>query len=183
VTVRAIAEREFTNNMERVKDALRKSPGQIHIQYDGWKSGKRHALYGIICVFRDSNNRPQKCVLGLPELTERHTGENIAGQIIKIIREYEISDKLGYFTLDNAGNNKTSMGELGLEFGFDWEKRWVRCVGHVVNIVVKQMLYGKNPDAFEKEVFEGLHTAAKEHGVWMRRGSVRKWHNFAVVGG
>ncbi|RKK07622.1 hypothetical protein BFJ65_g17827 [Fusarium oxysporum f. sp. cepae] len=180
VTVRAIAEREFTNNMERVKDALRKSPGQIHIQYDGWKSGNRHALYGITCVFRDSNNRPQKCVLGLPELTERHTGENIAGQIIEIIREYEISDKLGYFTLDNAGNNKTSMGELGLEFGFDWEKRWVRCVGHVVNIVVKQMLYGKNPDAFEKEVFEGLHTAAKEHEVWRRRGSVGKWHNFAL---
>ncbi|KAJ0129434.1 Fluconazole resistance protein 1, partial [Fusarium oxysporum f. sp. albedinis] len=180
VTVRAIAEREFTNNMERVKDALRKSPGQIHIQYDGWKSGNRHALYGITCVFRDSNNRPQKCVLGLPELTERHTGENIAGQIIEIIREYDISDKLGYFTLDNAGNNKTSMGELGLEFGFDWEKRWVRCVGHVVNIVVKQLLYGKNPDAFEKEVFEGLHTAAKEHEVWRRRGSVGKWHNFAV---
>ncbi|KAF6527938.1 hypothetical protein HZS61_008243 [Fusarium oxysporum f. sp. conglutinans] len=180
VTVRAIAEREFTNNMERVKDALRKSPGQIHIQYDGWKSGNRHALYGITCVFRDPNNRPQKCVLGLPELTDRHTGENIAGQIIEIIREYEISDKLGYFTLDNASNNTTSMGELGLEFGFDWEKRWVRCVGHVVNIVVKQMLYGKNPDAFEKEVFEGLHTAAKEHEVWRRRGSVGKWHNFAV---
>ncbi|KAF5227806.1 hypothetical protein FANTH_14671, partial [Fusarium anthophilum] len=128
--------------MERVKDALRKSPGQIHFQYDGWKSGNRHALYGITCVFRDSNNRPQKCVLGLPELTERHTGENIAGQIIDIIREYEFSDKLGYFTLDNAGNNRTSMGELGLEFGFDWEKRWVRCIGHVVNIVVKQMLEG-----------------------------------------
>jgi hypothetical protein len=27
------------------------------------------------------------------------------------------------------------------------------------------MLYGKNPDAFEK-VFEGLYTAAKEHEVW-----------------
>ncbi|KAM5529795.1 hAT family dimerization domain protein [Fusarium oxysporum f. sp. phaseoli] len=161
VTVRAIAEREFTNNIERIKDALQKSPGQIHIQYDGWKSGNRHALYGITCVFRDSNNRPQKYILGLPELTERHTGENIAGQIIEIIREYEISNKLGYFTLDNAGNNKISMGELGLEFGFDWEKRW-------------------NPDAFEKEVFEGLHTAAKEHEVWRRRVSVGKWHNFAV---
>ncbi|KAK8076815.1 hypothetical protein PG996_002985 [Apiospora saccharicola] len=167
--------------MERVKDALRKSPGQIHIQYDGWKSGNRYALYGITYIFRDSNNRPQKCVLGLPELIERHTGENIAGQIIEIIREYEISDKLGYFILDNAGNNKTSMGELGLEFGFDWEKRWVRYVSHVVNIVVKQMLYGKNPDAFEKEVFEGLHTVAKEHEVWRRRGSVGKWYNFAVL--
>jgi hypothetical protein len=50
-------------------------------------------------------------------------------------------------------------------------------------MVVKQMLYGKNPDAFEKEVFEGLHTGAKEHEVWRRRGSVGKWHNFAVVGG
>ncbi|KAM5359658.1 hypothetical protein ACJA88_015072 [Fusarium oxysporum] len=83
--------------------------------------------------------------------------------------------------MGNAGNNKTSMGEIGLEFGFGWEKRWVRCVGNVVNIVVKQMLCGKNPDAFEKEVFEGLHMAAKEHEVWRRRGSVGKWHNFAVA--
>jgi hypothetical protein len=183
MTVRAIAEREFNSNKERVKEVLRKSPGQIHIQYDGWKSGNRHALYGITCVFRDSNNRPQKCVLGLPELTERHTGENIAGQIIEIIQEFEIEDKLGYFTLDNAGNNKTSMEDLGLEFGFDWEKRWVRCIGHVVNIVVKHMLFGKSPDAFEKEVFEGIHTAAKELEVWRKRGSVGKWHNFAVVSG
>jgi hypothetical protein len=133
-------------------------------------------------VFRDSDDRPKKCVLGLPELTERHTGENIAGQIIEIIQEYEIGDKIGYFTLDNAGNINTSMEELALEFGFDWKKRWVRCISHVVNIVVKQMLYGKNPDAFEKEVFEGLHTAANEHEVWRMRGSVGKWHNFAVWG-
>ncbi|KAG7420469.1 hypothetical protein Forpi1262_v009353 [Fusarium oxysporum f. sp. raphani] len=76
VTVRAIAEREFTNNIERIKDALQKSPGQIHI--------------------------------------------------------------------------------------------------HETDAVCK------NPDAFEKEVFEGLHTAAKEHEVWRRRVSVGKWHNFAV---
>ncbi|KAJ0130331.1 Uncharacterized protein HZ326_26566 [Fusarium oxysporum f. sp. albedinis] len=144
VTMHAIAEREFTNNIER-------------------KSNNQHALYGITYVFRDSNNQPQKCILGLPKLTERHIGENITGHIIKIIREYEISNKLRYFILDNAGNNKTSIGELGLEFGFDWEKRWVCCVSHVVNIVVKQILYGKNLDAFEKEVFKGLHTAAKEH--------------------
>ena len=122
-TVREVAEREFNNNKEKVKEALRKSPGQIYIQYDGWKSGNRHALYGITCVFRDSNNRPQKLVLGLPELTERHTGENIAAQIIEIIKEFEIGDKLGYFTLDNASNNKMSMEELGLEFQFDFEKR------------------------------------------------------------
>jgi hypothetical protein len=45
------------------------------------------------------------------------------------------------------------------------------------------MLFGKNPDAFEKEVFEGVHTAAKEHEIWRKRGPVGKWHNFAVVSG
>ena len=102
---------------------LQNSLGQIYIQYDGWKSGNRHALYGITYVFRDSNNRPQKCVLSLPELIERHIGENIAGQIIEIIQEFEINNKLGYFTLDNASNNKTSIEDLGLEFGFHWEKQ------------------------------------------------------------
>ena len=48
------------------------------------------------------------------------------------------------------------------------------------NIVVKHMLFGKSPDAFEKEIFEGVHTA-KEHEVWRKRGAVGKWHNIAVV--
>ena len=43
------------------------------------------------------------------------------------------------------------------------------------------MLFGKNPDAFEKEIFEGVHTAVMEHEVWRKQGSVGKWHNFAVV--
>ena len=68
--VYAIAEREFNNNKERVKEILQKSPGQIHIQYDDWKSDNHHVLYGITCVFRDFNNRLQKYILDLFELTK-----------------------------------------------------------------------------------------------------------------
>jgi hypothetical protein len=181
VTVRAIAMREFDANKLAIRETLRKSPGQIHIQFDGWRSGNRHALYGVTCVFRSLDNRPRKCVLGLPELLARHTGENIAMEILCIIREFESVDKMGYFTLDNASNNKTTMEELGRELGFDWKKRWVRCIGHVVNIVVKHMLFGQDPDAFEKQIYDGQLTAAKEHERWRKRGPVGKWHNFAVV--
>ncbi|KAG6989603.1 putative AC9 transposase [Fusarium oxysporum f. sp. conglutinans] len=181
VTVRAIAEREFNANKSAVRETLRKSPGQIHIQFDGWRSGNRHALYGVTCIFRDLDNRPRKCVLGLPELLGRHTGENIAEQILDIVREFEIGDKLGYFTLDNASNNKTTMEELGHELGFDWKKRWVRCIGHVVNIVVKHMLFGQDPNAFEQQIYDGQLTAAREHEQWSKRGPVGKWHNFAVL--
>ena len=45
------------------------------------------------------------------------------------------------------------------------------------------MLFGKSPNAFKKEVFEGMHMAAKEHKIWRKQGSVGKWHNIAVVSG
>ncbi|KAG7409390.1 hypothetical protein Forpe1208_v010865 [Fusarium oxysporum f. sp. rapae] len=163
VTVRAIPEREFNANRLAVREALRKRPGQIHIQFDEWRSGNRHALYGVTCIFRNLDNRPQKCVLGLPELLDRHTGEKTAEQILDIVGEFEIRDKLGYFTLDNASNNKTTMEELGRALGFDWKKRWVRCIGHVVNRVVKHMLFGQNPHAFEQQIYDGQFTAAGEH--------------------
>ena len=91
--------------------------------------------------------------------------DNIAEQIIEIIQEFEIDDKLDYFTLDNAGNNKTSMKNIGFEFEFNWKKRWIRCIGHVVNIVVKHMLFGKNPDAFEKKIFEDVHIMIMKHEI------------------
>ncbi|KAJ0139617.1 hypothetical protein HZ326_17455 [Fusarium oxysporum f. sp. albedinis] len=161
VAVRAIAKREFNANKLAVREALRKSPGQIHIQFDGWRSGTRHALYGVTCIFRNLDNRPQKSVLGLLELLDRHIGENIAEQVLNI-------------------NNKITMEELGRELGFDWKKRWVRCIGHVVNRVVKHMLFGQDPDAFEQQIYDGQFTAAREHEQWRKRGPVGKWHNFAV---
>ncbi|KAJ3542075.1 hypothetical protein NM208_g2341 [Fusarium decemcellulare] len=153
----------------------------IDIQFDGWRSGNRHALYGVTCIFRNLDNTPQKCVLGLPELLDRHTGENIPEQILDIGQEFEIGDKLGYFTLDNASNNKATMEELGRELGFDWKKRWVRCIGHVVNRVVKHMLFGQDPDAFEQQIYDGQFTATREHEQWRKKGPVGKWHNFAVA--
>jgi hypothetical protein len=33
-------------------------------------------------------------VLGIPELVERHTGENIAAEILEIIRSFSIEDKV-----------------------------------------------------------------------------------------
>ena len=121
-TIYKVTEQEFNNNKEKVKEALQKSPGQIYIQYNSWKSGNRHALYSITCVFWDSNNRPQKLILGLPELIEQHIGKNIVAQIIEIIKEFEISNKLGYFTLDNTSNNKMLIEELRLEFQFNFKK-------------------------------------------------------------
>ena len=38
---------EFESNKDTVVQALRRSPGLIHIAFDGWRSRNEHALFGI----------------------------------------------------------------------------------------------------------------------------------------
>ncbi|KAM4064025.1 restless-like transposase [Hirsutella rhossiliensis] len=142
----------YTRYKTCVIDNLKSTPGQIHIAFDGWRSRNRHALYGIICFYIDKDGVPSKLVLGMPELKISHSGENIAAQILEILESYEILDKVGYITLDNAGNMDTATEEIAEALGFDPKKRRVRCFGHVLNLVVKALLFGHKADAFEAEI-------------------------------
>jgi len=163
-----------------VKKALRQCPGQIHLAFDGARTRNRHALFGITAAYRDVNNNPQKVVLGAPEVVDRHTGDNIAAEIIDVIRTYGIEDKVGYFTLDNATNNDAAMEAIGKELGFSALERRVRCIGHVINLVVKALLFGPDAEAFEDTVVEGELLARACHVAWMKKGPVGKAHNFVV---
>ncbi|KAM4061650.1 restless-like transposase [Hirsutella rhossiliensis] len=122
-TVRRLAIQRFEKHKTRVKEILKAAPGQIHIAFDGSRSRNRHTLYGITAVSRNVKNEPQKIVLGLPELINRHTGENIAAEVLDVIRSFGIEHKLGYFTLDNAGNNDTAMEIIGRSLDFNHIQR------------------------------------------------------------
>ena len=37
-----------------------------------------------LVFFRDGQGRPLKVTIGVPELADRHTGENIAGEVYKV---------------------------------------------------------------------------------------------------
>jgi hypothetical protein len=64
------------------------------------------------------------------------------------VKEYNIVDNLGYFMMDNATNNDRSLEELNKRiqenrgFGFDPIERRLRCFGHIMNLAVKDLLYG-----------------------------------------
>ncbi|KAJ3454555.1 hypothetical protein MRS44_013155 [Fusarium solani] len=156
---------------------LEKVPGQIHIAFDGWRSRNRHALYGIVCFYIDNNGAPSKLVLGLPELKISHSGENIAAQILEILESYEILDRVGYITLDNAANMDTAAEEIAEALGLDPKKRRVRCFGHVLNLVVKVLLFGHKAEAFEAEVDGEPGFDAIQHEIWRKKGPVGKLHN------
>ncbi|OAA63224.1 transposase [Akanthomyces lecanii RCEF 1005] len=161
----------------QIVDHLRNIPGQIHIAFDGWRSRNRHALYGIVCFYVDNNGAPSKLVLGLPELKMSHSGENIAAQVLEILESYEILDKLGYITLDNAANMDSAAEEIAKTRGLDPSKRRIRCFGHVLNLVVKALLFGHKAEAFEADVDGEPGFDAAQHEIWRKKGPIGKLHN------
>ena len=71
-------------------------------------------MVGIIGhYFADSGDLCQS-VLALRELDGQHTGENQSQLIMKVIEEYGIASKVGYFMMDNAENNETMIRSLSL---------------------------------------------------------------------
>ncbi|KAJ0134726.1 Fumarylacetoacetase [Fusarium oxysporum f. sp. albedinis] len=146
------------------------------------RSRNKHALYGVACFFRNEDGKARKLILGVPELTVRHFGANIGHEIIEILESYEISEeKIGYFTLDNAQNNDTAMDTIGERFKFHGKERRGRCFGHVINLVVKAILFGKDADAFESRLGHGDLLATAELELWRKRGPVGKLHNLVVA--
>ncbi|KAM4061736.1 restless-like transposase [Hirsutella rhossiliensis] len=149
-TIRTKLFQEYHQYKHIVIKELRERPGQIHLAFDGWRSPNRYALNGIAAFYLSKEKRPQKIILGLPELRESHTGENIASQVAEVIESFEIQDKIG-------------------------KQRRVRCFGHIINLVAKALLFGKDNEVFKSE--ERLDLDLARHDLWRKRGPIGKLHN------
>jgi hypothetical protein len=105
----------------------------------------------------------------MPEAS-RHYGHIIARNILDIIHGFQIADKIGYFTLNNAKNNTTIMDTIGHELGFYGRSRRGRCIGHVVNLAVKGLLFGNSSDAFEEQ-FNGSNPLTSRISAMAKKGA------------
>ena len=80
-----------------------------------------------------------------------HTSVNIAEEVIKIIKDFSISNQLGYFILNNALNNNTAIKAIVEAFRFDPIKHRFHCLGYIINLIAYYLLFGFDPDLFKIE--------------------------------
>jgi hypothetical protein len=133
-----------------------------------------------MCFFRDSNNKLCKLLLGIPELGE-HFSKTIGSETVAVLRAFGIPpEKIGYFTLDNAENNTTAMVAIGEKLGFDGRHRRGRCIGHIINLAAKALLFGNDPDAFEEQLDGTSPLNYADYQLWRTQGPVGKLHNLVV---
>lgn len=115
-------------------------------------------------------------LLALPRQKGKHSGYNLSETVSDIIAEYSLQDKLGYFTTDNAPSNETCLRYIGDEHSFDYKPKWLRCSGHVFNLVGQAALLGHDSDAFSREL-ENVTLEELELATWRKKGPIGKLHN------
>jgi hAT family C-terminal dimerisation region len=177
-SIRSRIVNEFNTYKAHVIETLLRSPSQVHIAFDGWTSRNRHSFFSINAFFLDEETfQPRKVVLGLPNLTMAHTGENIAEAVAEILDDFELvaHKKVGCLILDNASNNDRAVDALGHKFR--WQNplgRRIRCFGHILHLVAKALLSINDGDAFEEDL------DPDDFSEWIKRGPVGRLHNLVV---
>jgi hypothetical protein len=95
-----------------LKGSLSKARSMVHFSADTWTSPNRRSFIAICAHWVDENYRLRKALLGLPECKVEHTGSNLASLIFSYIKDFELTQSLGYFTGDNARNNDTCLTSI-----------------------------------------------------------------------
>ena len=135
-----------------IKAKLAKARSKIHISFDGWTAPNRRAFIGIVAHWLDEDLKKQDLLIGLRRIKGSHSGENIAEAILPVLRSFQLGSNLGFFIADNAGQNDTAIQAILRDLDPDIkdpESRRVRCFAHIINLVVKAFLFGKDVKSLE----------------------------------
>ena len=104
---------------ETLKGALTK----ISLSFDLWTSNNKLAVLGLCAHFINIDGQPVTLLLALLRQKGRHTGLAIADSVSAIISEYNLTNKIGWFTTNNASANQRCMDALASEYRFDCKER------------------------------------------------------------
>ncbi|KFY06907.1 hypothetical protein V491_08569, partial [Pseudogymnoascus sp. VKM F-3775] len=145
------------------------------------------ALLGIIAHYFAEDGQLRESVLALRELEGRHTGANQSQLILKVIDEFGIASKVGYFIMDNAENNDTMIQSLSAAL----EERYIpynakqyrlHCNGHIINLTAQAFLFSTEDKALLEinNLSSSYIPTQLEMETWRRKGPLGKLHNIVV---
>jgi hypothetical protein len=83
--------------------------------------------------------------------------------------------------MDNATSNDTAMSALAARIpGIDLKESRLRCFGHVVNLIVKTLLYGSKSSTLQQELGAAAGDDEASFKIWREQGSIGRLHNIVT---
>jgi hypothetical protein len=147
---------------------------KVHLSFDGWSiKGGKSAFCGLVAHYVNARGKLCDLPIALPQLSGAHTGERIATTIIRTLDTFKVTNSsIGYFPLDNATNNDTTVTALADNYNFFSPDRRLRCACHSLNLVGQTMIFGTDKEAYNND--------ASQHGLEEKY--LRKWREKGPIG-
>ncbi|KAG7408600.1 putative AC9 transposase [Fusarium oxysporum f. sp. rapae] len=152
----------FEARKERLRQDMLDSRSSISLSFGLWTS-PNYAVLGVAAHFINKSGLRRTAVLALREVEGEQSGENIADVLLQVIKDYKITDRVGYFMSDNASANDVCVDFVPRAVyprmsDKQRKRRRLRCFGHVVNLCAQAFLIGKDAE----NVCKGLDAAYRE---------------------
>ncbi|KAM3519814.1 hypothetical protein MY4038_009658 [Beauveria bassiana] len=142
----------FDSRRQVIFSLVKNSKSAVHLSFGLWTASNAFNYLGIVGHFVDVKDEKRDVLLGLPRLVGPHSGENMTTYVKGVTEQYELRSKPGYFMLDNAESNDTCLETLAKWFPMDVRRRCLRCVGHLINLIVRAVIFSSNVAAFEAQL-------------------------------
>jgi len=137
----------YNYKKDELKRRLHSFASKFSVTCDVWTSKNQMSFFGITLHYIDNDWNVQNGLLAFKFLEEEHDGKSLAGAMLSVLDDFEITSRLLGVTVDNASNNTTMMREMQAVFdlrhpeaGFSagWNK--MECLAHVVNLAAGEIL-------------------------------------------
>jgi len=159
--VKKAIERDLERCQTALQETFENLDSGVAVSLDAWTSPNQIAFLAVIAHYITESFDYQETLLDFKEIQGSHTAENLSETVISILRSYGLESKLFTITGDNASNNEAMLGlvcsffiDLNGSFTFekisnalpssntyfDEEFSFIRCLAHVTNLVVKDIL-------------------------------------------
>ncbi|CAG9840680.1 unnamed protein product [Diabrotica balteata] len=153
---------KYDQKKEKLKALLTKT-NAITLTTDSWTAQHSHTSYiGYTAHFITDEWILYSCLLRIHQYDESHTAEHLKEELINVVNEWEIFNKVFAVTSDNAPNVKAAIRLT------DWGH--IICFAHNINLVVQSGLALSNIAPLRKKVktiVEYFHRSTKANNKLM----------------
>jgi hypothetical protein len=178
-TIPHLIEASFHLHQVAVKAIITAALTLIHFSIDVWSSPGQKSYLAVIAHFIDSNQIRRNALIALRLLHAGHTGEAMADIVQQVFKEYELGDRIGWFTLDNVPSNDVMLRALArIHTQIHPVKSRLRCNGHIINLSIQDFLFRKGRVAAAEA---GRQIAAAEHEHQIEEFQAEHQREFATL--
>jgi hypothetical protein len=130
----------------------------------------------VVTYYLDASYTLRAILLLLPAIKGAYTAANVALTLSSILHHFKLHSTFGHAITDNASESEACINLLSAELSIPRGKRYVFCIGYIINLVAQTMLFGDDPEAFEDSLITVTAEEVELHN-WRRYGPIGKLHN------